>query len=455
MINYIYQLEFKLFFSSKAARVGLLILLISGFSSIYLGKSFIVKQRSVIEKAGKMQQEHLDENVKYFSKDLGLLLFYNKFAIANVPDNWAAFANGQRDINPYLLSVTLLGLEGQMYDTDLNNPSTLLLGNMDLAFVFIFLFPLVIIAFTYSVLSAEQESGVWGLIRSQSKLPLRTIWRKLVVRVLVVFAVFMLLMFCAVIYLDLKPDLRFLVVLTLISLYLICWFCISFWIISYGKSSSFNAVCLIAIWVAMNIISPAILNVWLTKKYPVPEALENVVKQREGYHEKWDLDKSATMDKFYQHYPQFRQYPFPSSLTFSWYWYYAMQQMGDDDAALSSARITEKLKQRQHFTNIASLFLPGIQTQAGLNELAGSDLQNHTDFLLTLRAYHEKMRLFFYPSVFKGSKVENINWKQFKIKQYSSHTDGLAWQKLLSLIVFSIVPALSGVYNFSKRDSLL
>lgn len=455
MINYIYQLEFKLFFSNKAARVGLLILLISGFSSLYLGKNFIDKQRTVIEKAEKMQLEHLEKNIKYFNKDLGLLLFYNKFAIANVPDNWAAFANGQRDINPYLLSVSILGLEGQMYDTDLNNPSTLLLGNMDLAFVFIFLFPLVIIAFTYNILSAEQESGVWGLIRSQSKVPLRTIWRKLVVRVTVVFTVFLILMISAVIYLDLKPDLRFLMVLILISLYLICWFSISFWIISYGKASNFNAVCLIAIWVTMNIISPAILNVWLTKKYPVPEALENVVKQREGYHEKWDLDKSATMDKFYQHYPQFRQYPFPSALTFSWYWYYAMQQMGDEDAALSSARITEKLKQRQHFTNIASFLLPGIQTQAGLNELAGSDLKNHTDFLQALRVFHEKMRLFFYPSIFTDSKVESVNWKQFKIKYFSSHTAEQVWQKLFSLILFSIIPLLAGIFNFRKRDSLL
>jgi ABC-2 type transport system permease protein len=36
-------------------------------------------------------------------------------------------------------------------------------------------------------------------------------------------------------------------------------------------------------------------------KYPIPEALELTVKQRNAYHEKWDMDKQETLDKFYTH----------------------------------------------------------------------------------------------------------------------------------------------------------
>jgi len=453
MIKSIYQLEFKIFFRNKAAWLGIIILLISGFGGIYFGKQFITQQQAVIEKAATLQQEHLDKNVKYFSKDLGLLLFYNKFALANSPDNWAAFANGQRDINPYLISVTMLGLEGQMYDTDLNNPSTLLLGNMDLAFVIIFLFPLVIIAFSYNVLSAEQESGIWGLVKSQTPATTAIIWRKLAIRIITIFAVLLLLMATAVIFLHLPLDFKLLLVLTLVSLYLIFWFALSFWVISYGKSSNFNAVSLIAFWVVLNIFSPALLNVWLSQKYPVPEALENVVKQREGYHEKWDMDKRITMDKFYRHYPQFKQYPFPEELTFSWYWYYAMQQMGDDDAALSTAKMTAKLNQRQQFTNLSTLLLPGIQTQLGLNEIAGSDLQNHLGFLQALRVYHEKVRLHFYPAIFQDRTGDHIDWKQFKIEQYGDHTIKKTGQKMLSVILLSTLLGISGFYNFRKKHS--
>ncbi|NQX39227.1 ABC-2 type transport system permease protein [Pedobacter steynii] len=450
----IYRLEFKLFFRNKAALSGILILLISGFAGLYFGKKFIRQQDLVIEKAGRMQQEQTSTNIKHFGKDPGLLLYHNKFSMVNVPDRWAAFANGQRDINPYLLPVTMLAVEGQIYDTDLSNPSTLLLGNMDLAFVFIFLFPLVIIAFTYSLLSSDQESGVWAVLKSQSGNLLRLIWRKFSIRVFSIFAVALVLMISALFYLQLPADLRFLVVLLLLSLYLLFWFSLSFWVISLGRSSNYNAVLLISFWVVLNIIAPAMLNVWLTQQYPVPEALETLVKQREGYHEKWDIDKSKTMDKFYQHYPQFKQYPFPAELSFSWYWYYAMQQMGDDEALPGAMSMSEKLIKRHHFTNLSSLFLPGIQTQLRLNELAGSDLENHLNFQKAVKAYHEKIRLYFYPLIFQNKTIAKVQWDKFKVAPYTGHTTGNVWQHLLSVGILVLLFTTLAIYNFRKRISL-
>ena len=445
------QLEFKIFFRNKAAWSGILILLISGFAGMYFGKSFIQQQQHVIEKAKQLQQENTSRNIQYFGKELGTLLYHNKFSIANTPDNWATFSTGQRDINPYLFSVTMLGLEGQMYDTDLNNPSSLLLGNMDMAFVFVFLFPLVIIAFTYNLLSSEREAGIWSLVRSQSAIPLRVIWLKFSVRAITVFATAIVLILISAFYLDLAFDLRFFMVTTVISLYLIFWFALSLWVISRGRSSDFNAVSLIACWVVLNIISPAMLNVWLTKKFPVPEALETVVAQREGYHEKWDMDKNITMERFFKHYPQFRKYPFPADLEFSWYWYYAMQQMGDDEAAGSAERLSEKLTQRQNFTTLTALFLPGIQTQLKLNELANVDLQNHLEFLKALRTYHEKIRLQFYPHIFNDGKTTDIEWKKFKLESYRNQSGKQSLYNLFSMTVLSLLFLLLAMYNFRRK----
>lgn len=450
----IYRLEFKLFFRNKAALSGILILLISGFAGLYFGKKFIHQQDQVIEKASRMQQEQTGTNIKHFGKDPGLLLYHNKFSMVNVPDRWAAFANGQRDINPYLLSVTMLAVEGQIYDTDLSNPSTLLLGNMDLAFVFIFLFPLVIIAFTYSLLSSDQESGVWALVKSQSGSLMQVLWRKLSIRIISIFAVAIVLMISAIFYLHLPVDLRFLLIFLLLSLYLLFWFSLSFWVISLGRSSNYNAVLLISFWVVLNVIAPAMLNVWLTQRYPVPEALETLVKQREGYHEKWDIDKSKTMDKFYQHYPQFKQYPFPAELSFSWYWYYAMQQMGDDEALAGAISMSEKLVKRHQFTNLTTLFLPGIQTQLRLNEMAGSDLENHLNFQKAVKAYHEKIRLYFYPLIFQNKTIENVQWDKFKVATYQGYATGNVWQHILSVGILILLFMLPAIYNFRKRISL-
>ena len=52
---------------------------------------------------------------------------------------------------------------------------------------------------------------------------------------------------------------------------------------------------------------PGIANVIVNNSVPVPEAAETAIKQREGYHEKWDMPKKPTMEKFYAVYPQYRK----------------------------------------------------------------------------------------------------------------------------------------------------
>ncbi|WP_145860565.1 DUF3526 domain-containing protein [Pedobacter suwonensis] len=448
-----YQLEFKLFFRSSSSWIGIFVLLITGFAGLYFGKTFIARQEAVIEKAAILQKKNTLKNIEHFGDDIGLLFFHNKFTLANAPDNWAAFANGQRDINPYLISVTMLGLEGQLYDTDINNPVSLLLGNMDLSFVFIFLFPLVIIAFTYNLLSEQKESGIWSLLRAQTNQSFQVIWQKFLVRVAVIFSVALLLLLAAMFYLALPQDVTFLSVTVLILLYLSFWFAVSFFFISLGKSSNFNASALIAVWVLLCIVIPASFNLFLTRKYPVPEALQNVINQREGYHEKWDMAKEVTMKPFFKHYPQLKKYPFPEKKTFSWYWYYAMQQMGDDQALASRLAIEKKLASRQDFTDIFTFFLPTIQTQLGLNKMAGSDLATHLEFQQAVRKYHEQIRLHFYPAIFLNRDVNDTDIKDYKLEKYNRQQIPHVWINMLSVSLLTMVMIGATALNLKRFNS--
>jgi ABC-2 type transport system permease protein len=444
-----YHIEFKLFFRSSSTWIGIVVLLLTGFAGLYFGKTFIANQQSVIEKAAIIQKKNTLNNVEHFGKDIGLVFFHNKFSMANTPDQWAAFANGQRDINPYLISVNMLALEGQLYDTDLTNPVSMLLGNMDLSFVFIFLFPLVIIAFTYNLVSELRESGVWSLLRSQTNQLFRVVWQKFVVRIAAILAVALVLMVTAVLYLQLPIDLILLSVSGLIILYLAFWFAASFFFISLGKSSNFNASALVALWVVICIVIPASLNLLLTQKYSVPEALQNVINQREGYHEKWDMPKDVTMKPFFEHYPAMKKYPFPEDKTFSWFWYYGMQQMGDDQAIESRMAIERKLASRQRFTNLVALFFPAIQTQLGINELAGSDLNSHLEFQQAVRKFHEQIRLNFYPSIFLNEDIKTTNIHEIELQKFFPQKT-YAWERLASLLVLTMILSALAVLNFRQ-----
>lgn len=87
------------------------------------------------------------------------------------------------------------------------------------------------------------------------------------------------------------------------------------------------------------------MNNYVINKYQVPEALDAMVEQRDGYHEKWDLEKDATMTQFLVDYPEYKGYEVPEN-DFSWLWYYGMQYMGDLAAKDTSTEMTDKIMLR-------------------------------------------------------------------------------------------------------------
>jgi len=136
-------------------------------------------------------------------------------------------------------------------------------------------------------------------------------------------------------------------------------------------------------------VMPAVMNNYLTVRYPVPEAQATTLTQRKGYHEKWDLPKAETFDKFYAHYPQFRQLPIVAMPT-DWRWYYAMQQLGDDESAEQAGELRQKLGQRETASLTLARFIPTLHTQLQLGELARSGLGNQLRFLEYTGRFHEK-----------------------------------------------------------------
>jgi len=413
------KLTFIKFIRSKATITGLSFILLSGIASLFLGKQFIERQKTAIEETASFQKEFIENYVSYIKDDLGLLLYYLKFSLVNEPQPLAGISIGQRDVNPSIQSVTIRNLESQKWDTGLNNPANLLLGNLDLGFVIIYLFPLLLIAFSYNLLSEEKEEGTWKMILFQAESPLKVLRRKMLTSLGAVFFSVLLLLLLAKIILAIPFSSAFLAVVFLVVLYLLLWAALCYWVISWQKSSAFNALMLIGFWVALTILSPAIVNTYISNAYPVPEALEMVVKQRQGSHEKWDMEKSITMTKFYAHYPQFRKYPLPKT-QFSWLWYYAMHQMGDDESVEETTRLNQKLLERERVSKSIALVLPVLHTQLALNNLTQTGLKNHLEFLDSTKAFHEKKRLFFYEKIFENKPVNSINWKGIRVQKVSS-----------------------------------
>ncbi len=404
----------------------------------------MVDQEKIAADVVENHAGHLERNLEFHSDDIGLLLYYLEFVLVNPSHPIAALSIGQRDINPSVQSVNIRTLEGQRHDTDLVNPVSLLHGNLDLSFIILFVFPLLIVAFTYNLRSEEVESGTWRLVGVMSKSKFRFLLVKLGVRITLVLSALVLLLVMAAVLLKLPWDARFVAFSVTSILYQLFWFALCFWVVSLKQNSAVNALTLLATWLILVVLLPSALNNHIANKYPVPEALTTMIKQRDGYHEKWDTNKRETMEKFYTKYPQFESFGFPPEEGFNWLWYYAIQHLGDEESLEDSRLMRSKIEQRELMSRSWAKAIPTMHTQLVFNDVAGSSLTDHMKFLSQTQDYHEQIRLFFYPKIFHNENAKLVNWEQFEptYLQRDEEVNWIGWS--LPLIAgFSIFMALA------------
>jgi ABC-2 type transport system permease protein len=412
-----------------------MLLLIIGTTAILIGRQFLQKQEETIARVSEHQRSHIERNVAV-NDEMGLLLYYLRFSLISKPDKLAGISIGQRDINPGIQSITIRTLEAQKYDTDLTNPVQLQSGNLDLGFVIIYLFPLVIIAFTFNLFSEENESGTWKLLAVQSRSALRFLLAKLLTRMLFIYGMLLILLLIAAFVLSLPVNETFLAFMVLSILYITFWFALCFWLSAFKRSSGFNVLTLLTVWVALTILAPASVNNFVASAYPVPEAFSNIVKQRDGYHQKWDMAKEVTMNKFYEHYPQFRKYGVPDDNF--WTWYYAMQHMGDAESANESKAMRDKLQRRDELSRSIAFVIPTMHAQMQLNDLAQTSLIDYLRLLDSAETFHERTRLYFYPKIFDNVNPGSEDWTKFKPEFLPSGKD-VNWLPMMSPFILVIV----------------
>ncbi|WP_298541426.1 DUF3526 domain-containing protein [uncultured Aquimarina sp.] len=434
----LYKLFLQQCIRSKEVWISLVLITLLGIVGIVIGNKHLERQQDTIAEVKTYQERHFDRQVSLHNDDLGLLLYYANFAHINNLNPLAGLSIGQSDVHPTVKRITIKTFEAQKYDTDLVNPMNLQSGNLDLSFVIIYLFPLLVIVLTFNAVSEETETGTWRLVAIQSKSKLRFIISKLLIRLMLLYVILIFLFFVAKLVLNLSLDIHFFWILGLSILYILFWFTVSFFIISFKKSSGFNALLLLSVWLVLLILVPAGINAYVTAKYPVPEALSTAIAQRDGYHVKWDTDKRATIEKFYQHYPQFKKYGYPTD-GFNWLWYYAMQQMGDDDSEKEQNAFSEKIRLRENKSVQIASVIPNMHLQLTFNQLAGTSMSQQLEYLNATDEFHEKLRLFFYPKIFEGQLANTMDWSQFVPEYYKTKITLKPIKTIIPLIIASIV----------------
>ncbi len=438
---------------------GLLILtaltLFAGIYGIYYGTTEVDRQRANILALSELTEHNVQELKEKYpgDADAGDIGYYHSTFAVNHPDSWASLSIGQRDVNPYYIKLRLLNLQSQLYDTENINPLKVLSGNFDLAFVLVYLFPLLIVGLCFNILSSEKEQGTLPLLLSQPiGLPL-VVGAKLTFRMMIVLGLALLLSVMGMVWGQVVPDVRVGLWLVVVLLYCLFWFSVAFLVAALQKNSAFNAVALLGVWLLLTIIIPALLNVYVAVKQPVPQALALTIKQREEVHGGWDKPKRETMEKFFAHYPQWTDTTEIQG-RFAWRWYYAFHQLGDLAVEDLAKDYQNGLQARHQLVERLNVLSVPVNVQGIFNAMAGTDLPSHLAFMQSATRYHDSIREFYYPFLFNQVAFTHADYEKEPRHTFTSSPDlATVFNGLLKLGGSVLLVTIMGLLLFRVKEA--
>ena len=381
-----------------------IVFLLSVFA-IWSGISETRFQLSTIERL--QEKDTIDrESVLAKQKDYGSAAYYSFHLTYSAPSAIAFAAMGQRDIYPWKHRIRMLAIEGQIYETDADNPELSFLGRFDFAFLISVLLPLFVILLLHDLRSAEREAGRYDLLITTARERQR-LWLSRAIVLCSALAIVLLIPFIVGALITQAPLASVGLVMLVVIAHLLFWMLLTFGFttskISAKQSSAKIASMLLAIWLVVTVLIPVSSDFVIDKMVESPNGGEIVLTQREAVNDAWDLPFNATWNEFLSTHPQWEDKTEIGD-SFEWKWYYAFQQVGDQKAEeLSKAYRTATLAKNTLAERFA-LMSPPMLTQRLMSSIAETDTNAAIRYELKIREYHKALRQFYYPLMFNETE---------------------------------------------------
>jgi ABC-2 type transport system permease protein len=362
----------------------------------------------------------------------------------------APLAIGQSDMIPDYYRITYRSKVSFLYDSENENPWKLLSGHFDLAFVLVFLLPLMIFGLSYNLLSAEREQGTLRLLCSQPLTLATVLAGKVILRAAALLSCAVLIPIA--ILLLARPEIRNAEQSTLILswgalvvAYTMFWFAIAVLVNTIGRSSSANALCLVAIWTTLVLIAPVLLDLGVSWARPAPSRTELATQTRiataetlKRYEELFSTDYRYTTD--------------PDVLVVKDGHIEIPARMRgfflegrDIDRALDELiiRFDQQLAAQQRLVNALSFVSPAVLVYEGITSVAGNGTHRFAAFKQQVESFHNDWRAYFNPRIAAGAAMtqgdlESLpRWKWTELPADETRAD--VWWRTILMFVLAVL----------------
>ena len=371
---------------------------------------------------------------------------------AMTPGPLGMVAVGQSDLYTHYIQPNIRGEDFTLNFTELTSPVQLLFGSFDLAFVVVYLLPLMVIAFTYDLLSGERELGTLRLLAAQPLTLHGWLSQKAVLRFLLFMAIVATALTLALAGNGLNIAANgkdFAQLLLVITFYVLFWFLLAFWINLQGKSSAYNAVYLLAGWVVIVLLIPAMVNQLANTLYPVPSRA-GLVNEMRTIKKDAESRQDQILESYLRDHPEYAAHSADANF---WTRYFASQALVEKDMQPLLQTFEGQLHRQQEWIGRWRFASPAILIQDGLNELSQTSDRHYQEFRQQVISFASEWRNFFIPMVFKAEPITSATFRDFPEFRYRvEQVPSFLSSNVLALISFCLLIGILSLQRFSGKS---
>ena len=436
-MNSLFFLELKLLIRERSAWILIALFIASLAYGIWNGSEVagrthenVTKIRAEAEKYETRRTTLLQTNQFNIRQ-----LYFSRFWAILPPAPLPFLATGQSDISPGHEQVAVYKLSAPADSrSELDNPSHLMAGRFDLAFVRVWLFPLFLLAFVYDLISGDRESGTLRIALSQGTRPFSWLLRRALARALPILILALIATgFATSLGESDGASSRGVLTFLLVLVYGFFWIALSAAINSVASNASSSATLLGAAWVALVLVAPTLLNMAVETLHPTPSRPELVSVSRQASRDAEEqVDK--LVESFYQEHPELapaskRANAFAQRITIQ----------GEIGQAIEPIhrKFDEQLRLQQANVNRWRFISPAIAAHEALTDLAGTGYWRYRAFRDQAVAFRQEVHDFVAPKFHKMQSVtrdEADAWPSFVFQEESD----AVWQQRVHLGILGI-----------------
>lgn len=366
------------------------------------------------------------------------------------PNKMSAISIGQSDIFSDVVMVETLQADYTIDFTKMTSSVQLLFGSFDLVFVIIYLLPLIIIAFSYNILSAEKERGGLRLLASQPISLYKWIFQKMVLRffwISVICVVALVLAFLVNGVSLNQVDLFKFIGVTLV--YTLFWFSLCFLINLIGGSSAKNAVLLLGFWVLLILLIPSALNQIGNSIYPIPSRNKLVNEMREL---KVDVAKrqDEILDNYLRDHPEYATKDGENNYNF-WHSYMASQELVASELEPLFSQYQNQLESQQLWIKKWVWLSPSLVIYKELNGISGNSTDAYQNYKKQVLSFSKIWRNHLVDMLYKKESVNLKSFKALPVFKYEPLPPANHVKSTIILVVYVLGLCFLGVFLFKMK----